>query len=350
MEGLKSFLSPRVPVSLPQTPTPPDLSSISALENRDAVTPAPVTASSVAQMSHNHSVPKFRKFNGDRQRTLRFLADMHLQTRNASSDEERIIEVYRFLEGNAADWLNMRYQDQQRTGEPLQVLNDWTFFKKEFLKHFAQTDEKSLARQKFDLITHDPTRDIMEYITKFDAIRTTLNFGDAAVCHQMRKNLDERHQDKVREIKRDCDMSDYAAVTNLIIEADGLLREKELEMSMSGMNLDESSRSRPKSKKHSRSYSPDFSRKRFRSQSQVFTSSRQLAVPANKKRSTDVGRPDGLQHGKLTDAEKDRRRREGLCGYCASPDHDKEHCPNLPKEDSRDRSKNWKTHRRGARH
>ena len=126
-----------------------------------------------------------------------------------------------------------------------------------------------------------------------------------------------------------------------------------VEVGLSQMSLSGASHSHQtfkNGKKRPRSHSPDSSRKRLRPQSPLSASSGQLVLHTNEKRSTDVGRPDGLQHGKLTDAEKDRRRREGLCGYCASPDHDINHCPTCPKTDSRDRSKNWKTLRRGARH
>ena len=201
-----------------QIPSPP------VLEQHSAASSAVITTSAAVHTPPH--APKFRTFKGDHRRSLAFLADMEIQTKRLTNDEDRISETYRFLEGVASEWLNLKYREQREKKQPLQVLHDWDFFRKEFLKRFTPLDAKLVARQRLDRIKHDPTRDINEYLNKFDEPRAILEeWGDAAFCHFLVKNLEEKTKKRVYDIKRNLNMEDYADATRCILEADNQLKE-----------------------------------------------------------------------------------------------------------------------------
>ena len=292
----------------------------SSLEEQPPMS-SPVRTFAVAPSSRK--APMFKKFDGSRIRTREFLADMEIQTQGMK-DADRIVEFYRFLEGPAYSWMNGKIQEQQRNGRPLPILHNWKLFIAEFTKYYTPFDRSLEAQRKILAINHD--KSVAEFISEFDQVRGLLDWNDAAICSRVLEKLHPEYVDQLILYFDRFDHQDYSQLVEYILHVGSNLQHKKLlGPTPTKEKVFESSNNHQQSgefqRRGKRPRSPEPARNQQKGRPLSLQSRITSPTPASKSSNGKYSR------GKLSRAEKARRYREGLCAYCASPDHKRDNCP-----------------------
>jgi hypothetical protein len=315
------------------TPMPSSLPSItlSSPSTADQVAQGPnLPTSTVAPSSRRR--PIFSKFDGSRSRTRDFLTDMEMQTRGMKN-EDKIAEVYCFLEGRAYKWMSGKIRQQTKTGIPLRLLRDWPFFVEEFTRYFSPINRELEGRQKLAKIKHG--KSIHEFRSDFDEVREILSWSDAPICAFVMSKLRPEHKRQLYAYQHLFDMSNYEELMKYVLLVDSNMQEVEMDEDISHPRV---SPQPQKDFRSSKSFNlPRSFRPRNKRPYSSFTKASpvvEFSVP-QKRSASDVTGAEPPQKkfkkGRLTKEERERRYREGLCVYCGEAGHLVNNCPQLNK-------------------
>lgn len=245
-------------------------------------------------------VPTPDKFNGNRKNFRTFMSQLNavfqLNASRFTHDQTKIIYLGSLLAGDASIW----YESVTRTGSFKSYETFYaafeTLFKDPYEAVVARRDIKRLKQGNLSATT---------YAMKFLALSADTGFNDNALMDLFRSNLNDNVKDVLATSPSVPE--DFASLVNFVIGVDNRLYERRLETK-------NDSRARP----------------RYQGQSsfgQVKTSQNNSGPGPMELDSIHVNNNQAVPRGPLSNEEKARRRREGLCLYCGKPGHVATSCP-----------------------
>ena len=181
---------------------------------------------------------------------------------------------------------------------------------------------------------------IASYITRFNTHASNTSWNDASLAHRFYQGLPSRLKDEITRSGRPNNLPALRALAQ-DLDARYWRREEELKREAaqnksSGQNKQSSGQQRGNNSGSSNSNSNNSgssSNKDNRSRQQNSGNQQSSASTSSTSSGNKTDRPKlpvGAD-GKLTSAEKERRRKNNLCMYCGHKDHTAENCPERKK-------------------
>lgn len=268
------------------------------------------------------------KFNGlDRTKLRTYFAQCLLvfraNPRKFDTDTKKVTYACSYLDGLAFDW----YENLVDQLEEPAWFHDWTLFRSTLDYHFGEINPSHAAERKIRTL-HMTERDtVINYITKFRTYSGKLDWNDKAITAEFRRGLNGRIKDDLAKV--DYEDLDFASLEQLVIKIDARHQERRLERDHERHGSEEP-RPRP---------SRDDARNPRRSPTSTnqprptVTTTNQTIVVPNRTPAAKTNLPLDSK-GKVTEEEKARRARLGLCGYCGGK-HTIDECTVKPKTNLR---------------
>jgi hypothetical protein len=271
---------------------------------------APPSAQPAPASMTSRSTPKFaepHKFNSKADQVQPFLSEVdaaHLQRHVLVTDYNRILCISGyFTDGTPKTWWYGVQHSQPA------LLHNYATFKTELEQHFGDPDLAASALRKLRGLKQ--TGSCANYVARYNELFPYLNLTDETKISMFKLGLKDHVADLMVTVRpQPTSFDDYAATT---IEFDNLVHQREQD------------------KKDAR---PSGSSRAFTSVTSSSMSTRSTPrTPASSSSAPPAGDPMEIdavkiRRGPLTAEEKERRRREGLCGYCGKDGHFALDCPN----------------------
>jgi hypothetical protein len=251
-----------------------------------------------------------------------------------STDRSKVIFALSFLRGTAMNWF-LPGLDGLAVDEP-HWFNDWPSFVTELTTNFGPHDIVGDAEASLNSIKMKDTQRITEYIVQFNSLAALVFWGDAALRHRFYTGLPARLKDDIsrgdgkpntlmgmRLKAQQCDARYWerrAEVTRDQGSDRPVKNNQDSRHSASTSNTANNTGNFAKSKKPHKTFP---SKDKPHSNNATASSSRggNSAKPA-----TDLTGKLGTD-GRLTSAEKQRRRENDLCLWCGEAGHMANVCP-----------------------
>lgn len=287
-----------------------------------AVTSA-VSASATARPRRPDVNPPAEYDGSDPAVTLEFLDQCELVFRTRAADypdsEARVNYCASFLRGAAHRWFMPYISAPPRSPSPggtpaPTVLNSWSEFRAEFIRSFGKSDVKKSAAIQITTIAMSDHHHVLKYSIDFASLTTYLpDWSDAALKAQYYRGLAPRIKDDLSKV---ADPATYAALVTLSRSIDQRYWDRKAELTAEtrkpaprALPVPPAALTSPSAS--SSAISADLRIKRSSSPSPALSG---------------ILGPDG----RLTAAEKQRRRELNLCLFCGSDDHLRDGCPTAP--------------------
>jgi hypothetical protein len=223
----------------------------------------------------------------------------------------RIAFAVSYFTDGALKWAEPYFTARTQNRPLPDFLLDWGEFRAELISCFGEPRTEQHAETNLDTLAMKDSNKIRDYIITFNSFARDTSWNGAALGHRFYVGLPHRIKDKL---------------------VDGVGgRPTELnELRIRAQEIDDLHWARHQEKRKyeryahsmSRSSGPGDSHKRSDK-----TSAAKASAGPPKKVNLE-GKIDAS--GKLTEEEKERRRKNKLCFYCASPDHFGNKCPKAP--------------------
>ncbi|CAD6939444.1 unnamed protein product [Tilletia laevis] len=290
------------------------LGHLERLQARADDTPAPPRDEPAGAQEADPFLPHFRvkaskppEFNGKNKRlATTFLAHLSLSfaadPASSRNPQQKIVFAASYLRDQAFAWYEPHLLNNSV------VTRDWETFKTEFVRALGDPDlQRTLERELYAL---RQTGSAADYSTKFFKICSQLNWNDEPLRAQFRKNLKDDVKDALAYT--DQTPSSVEDLSALAIRLGNRLFERRLESRRSAA----SSNSAPQAIQTTHTTTQT-------STTTAPAHSRTGPVPMELDATRSRFQP-------LKDEERARRRRLGLCLYCAEPGHVAQQCPKKP--------------------
>lgn len=264
------------------------------------------------------------------------------------SDAKKVNYACSYLDEVAFSW----YENALDQDEEPDWFYSWDLFIKELDKNFGEVDVTAAAERRIRQLWMSSTGHVSDYITKFNAEANKLKWNDSAKMSEFRRGLAPRIKDELARVP-DINYHDYIDFQDVVLRLDARYWEREAERSNDS---------------RSRGTTPSTSAAVTRSTTTTTTNRFAKKIPERYARANEPVRPFGrsqptdfarrtqgsssssssgssgsykgfakpLKHipltadGKVTQAEKDKRMREGSCLYCGEKGHILATCPKKP--------------------
>lgn len=248
--------------------------------------------------------------------------EMVFRTRSTEyqDDKERVNYAANFLRGAALRWFIPFLSVTPRPPTPggtvtPDILGSWSVFKFRFIQTFGDADQVKSASIRITSLAMANHHHVLKYSIDFSDLATYLSdWSDPSLQAQYYKGLAPRIKDDLSKVPWPSTYDELVSVTRSMDQRYWARRDEEshelrrVPRTSPGFNPAPSAFSAPPSP--ASSAHPD---KRDKRSATPFDLSGILG-------------PDG----KLTPAEKQRRRELGLCMWCGSGDHLRPECPSAP--------------------
>jgi hypothetical protein len=263
--------------------------------------------------------PQF--FHGDRKKLREFFAQVAIKFATNPelfpNEESKVGYATSYLRGHAFSLYASMMPDGVM---PFSTFSDL----RQFLESaFGDPDARTTAEHELRRLRQGD-RPCTHYFADFTRIMATLQFDEASKIYEFRNGL----RDEVRDLLIGRDIpSDYNAFVRLCISLDSAWLARQQEKKLRQPQGPKVNQQLPRSK--------DSSSHQTHQSSPLSQSTTQ--PPASSSSTVGYSPMDldsiQIQNGHLTQAEKNRRRQEGLCLYCGQPGHFANGCPtkNKPK-------------------
>ena len=255
--------------------------------------PAPNPVPQAAQAPKEPRVSLPEKFNGDRTKLRDFVNQIRLvfrlQPHRYSTEETQVGLIGTLLTGTALSWFSSLLEKNS----PL--LANLDQFLEEFSRTFGERDRALIATTKLRTL-QQRSRPASAYVAEFQQLACDLNWNDTALITMFRWGLRDDIKTLLLNLPKPTTLSE--AITQAIDCDNRLFEQRQERRLLFG------------------SYRADYT-----------TPARQTSS------STSTAEPmqiDTSRVKKLTEEEKERRRREHLCLYCGGKDHGVKNCPLKP--------------------
>jgi hypothetical protein len=273
------------------------------------------------------------KFNGlDRSKLRTYFAQCLLvfraNPRKFDTDTKKVTYACSYLDGLAFDW----YENIVDQPDEPAWFHDWTLFRTTLDYHFGEINPSHAAERKIRNL-HMTERDtVINYITKFRTYLGKLDWNDKAITAEFRRGLNGRIKDNLAKV--DYEDLDFANLEQLVIKIDARHQERRMERDHERHGNADEVRPRPHredGRPSTRRSSPTTTNIGYLKPTVTTTS--QTTVSTSKQPPSKTNLPLDSK-GKVTEEEKARRARLGLCSYCGGK-HTIDDCTVKPKTNLR---------------
>lgn len=269
--------------------------------------------------SRSHSpepkVTRPPEFTGKTSEFKNFLAlcdlTFTMQPRTYRSDERKVLFVIAQFRGNALDWAR---EITTRPDHPLR--RNYPAFVEALNNLYLDRNACMVASQK--LLNLSQTDSVSSYATKFQSLASGLEFGDSSLRDMFYHKLDSGIKDRLVMMEM---APTLQGLINQAITLDQRSYQRRLEdqtAALYGGRRKDDTKPIPK---------PDHSTPKTQNPR---NDSRATSYAPSKPGPLRSSAPPSKPRGPLSDAEKQRRREQGLCHYCGGPGHFADACPLAP--------------------
>lgn len=254
---------------------------------------------------------KPRVFDGKVKSVNPFLDEIEsavwLQRASLVTDLDKALYFYTFLkDGSPKSWFSGIKKDETRQ----YLLHDWKALIQDFRDHFGDSDIHNTAMHEMDLLVQ--TGSCAAFASRFRELLPDLDLTeDRSKIDYFRKRLKDNIKDALANIPRRATPTNFDRYVEMCIDIDNNLHRRQLETQK---------KSRATSSTHNNSSN---SRNNHTTPAPSSSSTLPPGIPM------EIDATKTKPHGPLTDEEKARRKREGLCAYCGQGKHLIENCPNM---------------------
>ena len=306
------------------------------LRNRHAALEREYYEQAAASHKVAHAEPKIPDppaFSGNRKELLPFLAKCQLKFEGQPSrfptKRSKILYTGSRLEGPAFQWfqpLLAQYPAGSTTIPP--ELESFVTFRAALTTLYSDPNLETTAVREIRSLHQ--TGSAAEYAAKFESKRQYMHWNDEALRDQFYLNLKEELKDEIAPIGRP---TTYVEMKTLAIRLDARLYERRLE------RIGMSTHSNKTAARPSTRFSPGTTPATASLTPAPSTMSQNptpaqagpgLRVPSHTADGTVPMELGASGLWQLTQAERDRRRQLGLCGYCGEKGHSTTTCPVAP--------------------
>lgn len=273
--------------------------------------------------SHKSFKPRDpEKFSGkDRSKLPEFIAQCRIvylsQPRKFTSDTAKILFMGSFLESPALDWFSSIFMKERPAGEELPPFcTEFSAFTSKLETLFGEPDRQHRAEEELRNLRMKDNHRVTRYITDFDRLNYQLpDWTDRPLADTFYRGLAPRLKMSISGLPQ-MRPRELEPLKQLAVLMDENYWEYKNDSSGSQVTSTSSGPSSNSAKKQNTSPSTS-------------SSSPKPSKPASSSPATPkhIG-----TDGRLTDAEKQRRAREGLCNYCGEKGHFVNECPGKPKD------------------
>jgi hypothetical protein len=258
-------------------------------------------------------IPDPDKFSGDRSKTQLWLLQLQrkfeVDAATYPNDRARVAFASALMTGPALTWLALYERQRPRP----QFLDDWTLFQESVLQRFGEDDPQTQAVRNIEKLKQ--TGSCHKYYSDFTKYALETGYPDVVLKRLFYHGLKDSIKDSL-SARVGSEPDSLELYAQLCITIDNRQHDREME------------------KKHASKPKPSSSQSSGKGNHAGPSSSSRNSHPSHQSRSTPQSDPMEIdstkKHKKLTDAEKQRRRDNNLCLYCASPDHRRAECPLAP--------------------
>ena len=263
---------------------------------------------------------KPEEYSGERHKVQSFLTQVRmytmLQPRQFGYGTQKVLFAASFLRGTAFAWFEAYFN---KTGvERPSWLDDFDEFSAQLEATFGDPDRKETAARKLTELKQ--TRSVGEYWAVFQQYAVQTDWNDSAKSYQFRVGLKSSVKDALsyNDIPSTC-----VELAELAIRLDRRIHEREEESKRNSPVRKDTAEVRPFKKGNNRGV-PSRS---YKNQSRTTTT--EVRTTTQARPTSVVGDRFSKPQNKLSDAEYERRRREGRCLQCDQLGHIKRDCPQL---------------------
>jgi hypothetical protein len=234
-----------------------------------------------------------------------------------ASDTAKILYMLSYLQGDAQSWFQ---PDEIDDGTIPYWDGDYVAFISELRGNFGPTDPVGDAENRINHVRMKTNERIAKYMVRFNRLASQLTWGDSALRHQFYRGLPDRIKDEMAKVDYE---NTLMGVRNSAQKIDQRYWTRELEKRRDS----EAEHSKPNTKSKARSMEPRTtpSSSTSKPKSSLYQTSDDSSSKPKPAYANKLG-----SDGKITQTEKDRRRKEGLCMYCGRKGHIAADCKKRP--------------------
>ena len=231
-----------------------------------------------------------------------------------AQDEQKIMYAVSYFTDAAQAWIEPYLSDPTRRMPDF--MYRWNEFREEFTLQFGEIRPEQFAESKLATLEMRSSDMVRDYAIEFNNLARDTQWNNPSLTHQFYRGLPDRLKDKLAEMLggRPMELNELRARAQ---ELDDLYWQRQKEQ-----------RSDP--------------RQKLISSSSSSATSSSPSTGTYKRATSTTGSKGGTRNpeldgkltslGKLTEEEKERRRKENLCFYCGDPSHYGNKCPKAAKD------------------
>lgn len=230
-------------------------------------------------------------------------------------DSDKVTFVGTYLTDQALHWY-LRMVHAQDTS-----LVSWSAFTQCLKNSFGHPNEEAWAETRISQLRMYPNQDCVGYVTRFRDYADILNWDDKALMSSFKKGLPDRLLDELGRLTENSSTLEELIVKTLHIdekywETHSFKEQRAISRNNTGSRYQTSTANKGNERKPLVNYVP-----RKNPAPQV---KKENAEDSGKTRSSHL-----TKDGKITQQERDRRMRLGLCMFCGENGHLRTNCPQL---------------------
>src|SRR5271169_5818472 len=200
------------------------------------------------------------------------------------------------------------------------ILDDWNLFTKELFLMFGNQHLQATAQNNLLNIKMKDTGKVSEYLVRFNSHAPYTGWNDTALTGHFYRGLPDRIKDMFQLIQRP---QTFTSMRQHALEFDQRYWERQEELGNRPYRPSDKPRTTPN---NPRPYNSPPQNKPSASSSSAPNSS----TTAKDNSNSNSRNPRSKPRGPLSEEEKQRRRNENLCLYCAGKNHKTPDCPHTP--------------------
>jgi hypothetical protein len=285
---------------------------------------AQFTAAKPAPTTSQDAEPKVadpEPFNGDRLKLLDFLAKCQLkflgQPSRFSTEKSKIIYAGALLEKEAFSWFHPHFIKATRTGTFPPEIANFKAMSESLTALYGDPDLEISSENALRKLQQ--TQDAPHYAAQFERLAQYVKWNDSAKLNQFYAGLRGNVKDELMHQERPKTLSEMKAAA---IRCDTRIRQRISERSSRSDDKKSSPLNHPPVIPHA----PSVTNPQASSGIPLFTADGTVPMTLN-----SAGPYPRVKRDPLTPEEKQRRRDNKLCLYCADPAHRAFECPRAPK-------------------
>jgi hypothetical protein len=315
--------------------------AIEALTQRNVTLERELNALAHSGSRLNKSEPKLPDapvFKGDRTELLPFLSKCQWkfegQPSQFENDRAKVLYAGTRLEGIPFTWFQPLIKSWPAGGPSEQAPSEicsWEAFKTSLTSIYGDPNLAATADREIRALKQ--TGSVAEYAAKFESKKQYLSWNDSAYRDQFYFNLDRDIKDTIAPFGKP---ETFKGLKELAIRLDARKEERRLEIRQEHGRASQSStaaRQAPRfnaSTTYAKATSTPTSTSTPTPAATSTTPQTALRVPSHSSDGTVPMELDANGVWRLAASEKERRKRQGLCDYCAAKEHSVDRCPVRP--------------------